>query len=248
MTRSIAVAQTVPVRGDVAANIGQHVRLAHLAAARRPDILLFPELSLTGYEVALARELAFAERDPRLEPLRDAAQETGITIIAGAPARIGSRLHVGAFIVAPDGEIALYTKQRLGAFSESARCDGELPPAEATVFEPGDANPLVHFGGNTAAVAVCADIGRPSHPRAAAARGANVYLASMFVIPSEYDADAAKLRAYAVQHAMTVALANYGGPTGGMAAAGRSAIWSPRGELLAQCERSGEGVAVATVG
>ena len=44
---------------------------------------------------------------------------------------------------------------------------------------------------------------------------------------------------------MTVALANYGGPSGGLAAAGGSAIWSEKGELLTQLGASGIGVAVA---
>ena len=45
---------------------------------------------------------------------------------------------------------------------------------------------------------------------------------------------------------MAVALANFGSPTGGLAAAGRSSIWSQTGELLAQLSSSGAGVAVAT--
>lgn len=67
----------------------------------------------------------------------------------------------------------------------------------------------------------------------------------MFIIPSEFKTETANLRAYAVQHSMTVALANYGGPSGGLASAGGSAIWSERGELLAELEASGAGVVVA---
>jgi predicted amidohydrolase len=245
--RTLAAAQTVPVRGDVEANLAEHVRLARMAAEQRAEVLVFPELSLTGYEIELAAALAFEERDARLEPLREAAAAHGMTVIAGVPARLDSRLHIGAFILSPDGGIALYTKQRMGAFSEAAGVDGIVPPAEATVFQPGDANPLVLFGGHTAAVAVCADIGRPSHAQAAAERGATTYLASMFVIPSEFEGDAAKLQSYAVRHSMAVVLANYGGPTGGLAAAGRSSIWSATGELLVQLGTSGSGVAVAYV-
>lgn len=51
MTRSIAAAQTIPVRGDVDANLKQHVRLVRAAAAEQAQVLVFPELSLTGYEL-----------------------------------------------------------------------------------------------------------------------------------------------------------------------------------------------------
>jgi len=244
--RSISVAQTRPVKRDVNANLVEHIRLTQIAASEGAQIVVFPELSLTGYELSLASDLAFSQDDPRLSTLIEASSSSSVTLVVGAPVRIGPHLHIGAFILWPDGTTALYTKHHLGAFSASASCDGIVPPAEATVFHPGDRNPLLRIGGNTAALAVCADIGRPSHPQQAADRGANTYLASMFVIPAEYDGDAAKLKGYAVKHAMMVALANYGSPTGGLASAGRSAIWSETGELLAQLPASGGGVAVVT--
>jgi predicted amidohydrolase len=244
--RSLGAAQTVPLRGDVEANVEQHVRLVHAAAREQAQVLVFPELSLTGYELDLARALAFSPGDPRLGALRDAATSGSITLVVGAPVRIGSRLHIGAFILSPDGTVEVYTKRHLGAFSPSASCDGGLPPAERTVFDPGDRNPLVRFRGNTAAVAVCADIGRPSHPREAADRGAKTYLASMFVIPSELERETANLKEHALRHAMAVVFANYGGPSGGLASGGKSAIWSERGELLVQLGATGAGVAVAT--
>lgn len=247
-SRSVAVAQTVPARGDVEANVGQHLRLARLAAAERPQVLVFPELSLTGYEIGLARGLAFSREDARLAPLVEAARASSMTLVVGAPVGAGALLHIGAFIIGPDGAVGLYTKQRMGAFSEAAGCDGVVPPAEATVFHPGELNPLVRLAGGAAAVAVCADTGRPAHPREAAERGATAYLASMFVIPSEFERETAGLRAYAARHSMAVAFANYGGPSGGLASAGRSAIWSETGELLAQLAPTGAGVAFAAEG
>jgi hypothetical protein len=68
----------------------------------------------------------------------------------------------------------------------------------------------------------------------------------MFVIPSDFDGESAKLSRYAAQHAMVVTLANFGCSTGGLAAAGRSSIWSQSGDLMTQLSSSGAGVAVAT--
>jgi len=183
--RAIAAAQTCPAKGDVAANLCEHLMLVDLAASKGAQVVVFPELSLTGYEIELAPQLVFSDPDSRLEPLIALAASRSMTVVAGAPVRIAGRLHIGAFVLRPDGTTALYTKHRLGAFGESASCDGVVPPPEASVFQPGDWNPLVPFGGHIAAVAVCADIGAPAHPEQAAARGAKTYLASMFVIPSE---------------------------------------------------------------
>lgn len=247
MSQSYAfcVAQTCPARGDVDVNLAEHLRLVRLAASRGAGVVLFPELSLTGYELELADELALSEDDPRLAPLLDAAAAHALTIVAGAPVRMGEELQIGAFILQPTRGISLYTKQHLGAFGESARCDGTLPPPEASIFRPGALNPLVRLGDRLGGLAICADTGQASHPRGAAKRGATSYLASMFAIPSEFEGDCARLRRYAVDHSMLVALANFGSSTGGLAAAGRSSIWSEHGELLAQLPRSGVGIAIA---
>jgi predicted amidohydrolase len=245
LTRSIAAAQTIPVRGDVDANVGRHLRLVHLAAAERAQVLVFPELSLTGYELDLAADLAFSPRDPRLTPLVEAASASSMTLIVGAPVRMDSHLHIGAFIIAPDRSIDVYTKHHLGAFSASASPNGIVPPAEATVFHPGTRNPLVRFGDNLGAVAVCADTGHPSHPQNAASRGARTYFASMFVVPTELERDTTNLRTYAVRHSMAVVFANYGGPSGGLVSGGGTTIWSERGEPVAQLGAAGSGVAFA---
>jgi predicted amidohydrolase len=206
---------------------------------------VFPELSLTGYELDLADDLAFSEQDPRLASLVEAASTHRMTLVVGAPVRIGSRLHIGAFVLSPDRSIELYTKHRMGAFPSDASPTGIVPPPEATVFHPGDRNPLVRFDGNTAALAVCADIRRPSHAADGADRGARCYLASMFVIPADFEEDAAILRACAVRHSMAVVFSNFGGPTGGLPSAGRSAILSENGEPVVQLPSAGAGVAIA---
>jgi predicted amidohydrolase len=244
--RSIAAAQTIPIRGDVDANVAQHVRLAHAAADAQAQVLVFPELSLTGYELDLASGLAFSEDDHRLAPLVELAASCRMTVVVGAPVRTSGDLHIGAFIVSPDRTVDLYTKRHLGAFSASASADGIVPPAEATIFRPGNRNPLVRFGDNIAAVAVCADTSRPSHPEDAALRGAKTYLASMFVIPSDLERETASLASYAARHSMAVVFANFGGASGGLPSGGRSAIWSESGELLARLNETGAGVVVAT--
>ncbi len=83
-----------------------------------------------------------------------------------------SRLSIGEFIVSPDGATSLYTKQVLGFFPTNASPDGIVPAPETSVFHPGDRNPLIHFGEHVAAVAVCADTSRLSHPEEATERGA----------------------------------------------------------------------------
>jgi len=245
MARALACAQTTPVRGDVATNVAEHVRLAALAAEEGARVLVFPELSLTGYELDLAGHLAFSRNDPRLSPLADAASATSLTLIVGAPVRLDEHLCIGAFIIAPDRTIDVYTKHHLGAFSPSVNPGGAVPPPEASVFQPGDRNPFVRLGNDTAAVAVCADCGRPAHAQRAADLGAKAYLAGTFTIPLHLEATTARLKTYAERHSMAVVFANYCGASGGLASAGRSAIWSESGESLAELDAVRSGVVIA---
>lgn len=54
----ICVAHTRPVAGDIQSNIESHKKLLDLAIAHAAGMVIFPELSLTGYEPKLAKELA----------------------------------------------------------------------------------------------------------------------------------------------------------------------------------------------
>jgi predicted amidohydrolase len=65
----IAAAQGVSVRGDIPRNITTHSTAIATAAMQGVSVLVFPELSLTGYEPDLAAELAMTPSDSRLTPL-----------------------------------------------------------------------------------------------------------------------------------------------------------------------------------
>jgi predicted amidohydrolase len=243
--RALAAAQTVPVRGDVNANIAQHLELAHAAAERGAEVVVFPELSLTGYELDLGPALAFSEGDRRLAPLSEAARALRSILIVGAPLRLDGSLHIAAFILYPDGTQAVHTKRHLGEFSPEDCEVGSLPPAERVFFAPGTQAPLVKLASHQAAVAVCAESLQPWVPKEAAQRGAKTYLTSHFSLPQDREQRLVGLAKMAVHYDMAVAFANYGGPTAGLKASGGSTIFSQNGVRLGQLEAQGKGVAIA---
>lgn len=57
----------------MAQNIERHKRFVETAVTHHADLLLFPELSLTGYEPTLAQELAIPPTDPRLDKFQTLA-------------------------------------------------------------------------------------------------------------------------------------------------------------------------------
>ncbi|HWB94748.1 MAG TPA: nitrilase-related carbon-nitrogen hydrolase, partial [Puia sp.] len=81
----IGVAQTKPVKGAIDANIINHKKLIAVAVEQRVDILVFPELSITGYEPELAKELVTTEDDPRFDDFQLISNGSRITLAIGAP-------------------------------------------------------------------------------------------------------------------------------------------------------------------
>ncbi len=81
----IALGQINPTVGDLPGNLALMLRFAKDAAARNADLIVFPELSVTGYPPRdLVEKPSFIDRSERaLEQLADAAKDLPITIIAG---------------------------------------------------------------------------------------------------------------------------------------------------------------------
>ncbi len=79
----IALAQVAPALGDLPGNVAMHLRVARAALRRGARLLVFPELSLTGYRLQdLVSEVAVRLDDPvPLHPLLDISRR--ISLIVG---------------------------------------------------------------------------------------------------------------------------------------------------------------------
>ena len=104
MTFKIAVGQVPSLRGDNKANTDTHVRAIEAAGRLGVSYLVFPELSLTGYEPDLAENLAFTIYDNRIGPLIDSAVRNQVFVVVGAPLAARPLPHIGAIIMTPAGE------------------------------------------------------------------------------------------------------------------------------------------------
>lgn len=228
----LAAAQTKPVDNDFAANLQTHLRLCEDAAGKGVQLILFPEMSLTGYLLETAAQMAITPDDARLAPLQALAVKHQLTIIAGAPVRTGNQLHIGSFIFQPDGQTALYTKQFL---------HGD----EVNYFTGSSSyNPMLHIGNERVASAICADLTHPEHPEAAHRKLATLYAAGIFYTPSGIAEAYEQLSGYAKTYRMHVLMANYSGPSCNFEAAGTSAFWNTDGKLVAALDKDSEGLLV----
>lgn len=230
----IAAAQSESVAGDIAANVATHCRFIAEAAAAGVDLMVFPELSLSGYELPLLRACAVHPDDEALSPIRALAASKAIAVVVGAPVGFDSgRVCIGAIVFLPDGRISIYCKQHLHPGEERFAVAGEGGCRVRAIKE------------TNYALAICADATHDRHAETAAAAGASLYLAGVLVSEAGYAADSGNFQRHAARHGMLTLMANHGGPSGGYASAGKSAIWSPDGTMLVAAPGTGDYLVVA---
>ncbi|MGI9070325.1 MAG: carbon-nitrogen hydrolase family protein [Bryobacteraceae bacterium] len=234
MSLIIAAAQSTSIPGDISRNAAHHLRFGTMAAEHGAQLLIFPELSLTGYELPIARSNAVRSDSSDLDSLQHLATHAHMTVVVGAPVlNHKNELHIAALAIRPDGSVSTYTKEH-------------IHQSEEEVFTPGSGGPALLVEDATVALAICADATHPQHAASAAASGANVYAVGVMIDENGYPRKVALLRNYALEHRMAVLMANYSGATGGSVSAGKSALWSEDGHLVAATTGNEEALIVGS--
>src|SRR5690606_31511567 len=86
-----------------------------ISVVHQVDGLFFPELSLTGYEPALARELAKDPNDPLFDQFQEISDAHGLTLGIGAPTKADSGIRGSMLVFQPSRPKQVYSKQQLHA-------------------------------------------------------------------------------------------------------------------------------------
>jgi predicted amidohydrolase len=216
---TIALAQLPVSKAAVGENLQTHLAYIERAAALGANVVAFPELSLTGYELALLSQLAMPLNDKTFAALTAAAVATNTVVIAGCPLHNpDGKPYIAAVICLPKGEHTFYLKQH-------------LHEGEDVYCAPGQESGFINVKGTRIALAVCADFTHPNHSAIAAAQQADVYVASALISPGGYAKDAELLAAIAQRHQFPVLLANHVSITGDWQTCGNSGGWNVGGEL-----------------
>jgi predicted amidohydrolase len=227
----LAAAQIRSLAGDIEANARRHTVLIDLAPSRDADLVFFPELSLTGYEPKLAGQLATDRDDPRLDVFQSPADDGPLTIGIGVPTVAPDGTRISLIVFRPHAPRLSYCKQQLH--------EDELP-----YFVPGQRQLVLEDGGHILAPAICYESLQETHAATAAELGADVYLASVAKPARDLDRAGAHYAAVARRHRMSVLMANGLGPSDDFVAAGRSAAWNDRGEMLGRLDEEREGIVI----
>lgn len=227
----ICVAQTRPVKGDIQRNIAQHKKLIDVAVANGADTLIFPELSITGYEPELAQELATYVDDTRFDDFQEISDAHQLTIGVGMPIKNEMGISIGMILFQPNQARQLYAKKYLHADEEPFFISGK-----STVSSIGPKNNI--------ALAICYELSVPEHSAKAYKSGAEIYLTSVAKTAEGVEKAAKDLSDIAKNYSMTVLMSNCVGYCDNFESAGKTAIGNNQGTLIGQLDDTKEGILI----
>lgn len=249
MKINLALAQINTRLGDVDANLEEHLSLAHEASASGADLLVFPELSLTGYvlqDLASAVAHSPVPTDPIFKPLLEASRTLDLMVgfvdednrhrfyIAAAYLSRGEVIHVHHKVYLPT--YGLFDEGRFFAWGDTVR-------SFDTRFG--------RFG-----MLICEDFWHASPPYLLWLDGADVLLFASASpgrgLRNEPQLESAHWvehinRAYASLFTAFVAHANRVGYEDGLHFWGGSTLFDPNGEQLAKGPYHEEALTLATI-
>lgn len=245
-TLRLAIAQMAPVLGDFSRNITAHLDLAVQARRHGAQLLVFPELSLTGYFLKdLVAEVAIRPDDPQLDPLRAASRE--IDLVAGFVERGAQERYYLAAGYFSQGQLRhVHRKVYLPTYGMFE---------EARFLTPGDR--LRAFDGPIGRVGllICEDLWHPSTVGVIAADGAEI-LIGMAASPARGFGgdrpDSARLyeqmnQVYSQLYGLSVVFANRVGFEDGVGFWGGSEVVDPFGRRLAKAPYFDEALLFAEI-
>jgi len=207
---------------------------------RQADLLVFPELALSGYEFKDAEEVQRLSEPFRTGPTcvmcGELARETNATLVVGYAEKEGDAYYNACFMVTPDGTFTGYRKTHL--FSREKR-----------FFTPGEFGPPVaETSAGRVGLMVCFDWAFPEAARLLAVQGAQIIAHPACLVLQFCQRT---MMARSIENRVFTITANRIGveerTDRSLTFTGQSQVTNPLGELLAQAPPDAEHVGLADI-
>jgi (R)-amidase len=199
------------------------------------DLVAFPELYLTGYDLERVASVAIAIDSAPLAAIREAAADAATAVAIGLAERRGRAISNTAVLVDERGAIvARYRKTHL--FGE-----------EANAFEPGNELIVAELGGVRVGTMICFDMEFPETARELARAGAELLLTVSANMEPFYGDHLIASQGRALDNRLPHLYVNRCGSEAGLRFVGGSRALRPDGTVAVEAERAGESLLEADV-
>ncbi|MBB2911952.1 NAD+ synthase (glutamine-hydrolyzing) [Streptosporangium becharense] len=244
----IALAQTNPAVGDLAANADKLVEWTRLAAERGAHLVVFTEMFLTGYPAEdLVLRSSFVEASvAAVEDVARRLAEEGlgdVPVVVGYVDRADLAPRVGQPKGAPLDAAALLHRGRVVTRTAKHHLPNYGVFDEYRYFVRGDRLPVFRLHGVDVAIAVCEDLWQEGGPVAVVAEVGAGLLVVPNASPYERDKDDVRfslVRRRAKEAGCALAYVNQVGGQDELVFDGDSVVVSASGELVARAARFSE--------
>src|SRR5216117_3218887 len=227
---SLLLAQTGPKLGNKERNLRQISEQASKARKRNVDLLIFPELHLTGYTMRdEVTHLAEPIPGPSTRKVETLAREHGLHIVFGMPeeSEVKGVIHNTALFVGPKGLVGKYRKIHLPTHTVFEERLYYRPGQEASVFK-------TDIG--TIGLTICYDLYFPELTRLEALGGAELIVCISASPGLRRRFFESFCLSRAMENAVYLAYVNRVGIEDGNQFWGGSRVVAPNGSVLVQCK------------
>lgn len=234
----IALAQIDVTVGDIEGNLKRC--LDAVASARGADVVVLPELALTGFPPGdLLLRNDFVERSE--DALRRFASQAVRPAVVGCVERSAGALRNAAAYVADGRVCAVHHKRSLAR---------DIALDEERYFEAGRSDTIVEIAGSACAITIGEELRPPEVAQRLAETGAQVLVnlsAKAFCCGEGKEREAA-LQAHARRNGVWVASCNLIGGQDELVFEGRSGVFAPDGSIIARAASFAEDTIVCGAG
>ncbi len=233
----LALCQMNATVGDIAGNADRIRAGIEAARAQGAELVLFPELALTGYppEDLLLREHFLADAAAALGEL--AAEVEGIVAVVGFPER-ARKVYNAAAVLADGGVHSVYRKVHLpnyGVFDEQR------------YFKAGHKGAVTDVGGCLVGLTVCEDLWRPGAPATDEAAAGARLIVNISASPYHAGKGLERERLFAQrarEHGAHIAFCGLVGGQDELVFDGHSFVLDPNGTTIARAAQFAEDLLV----
>ncbi|WP_281541121.1 carbon-nitrogen hydrolase family protein [Maribacter aestuarii] len=227
----IGIVQASAKKGAISLNIKNHLNLIKSALPSKPDLIVFPELSIIGYEPELAEKLACTIDDERFNSFQVVADTNKLTIGIGMPTQSKEGINISMLLFRPHKARLIYSKQLLHA--------DELP-----YFVSSNNQVFLIIKEKKIAFGICYETLQREHFIKAVENKADIYIASVAKPERGNKKAYVHFSSIAKEFKIPILMSNCVGYCDNFMSNGKSAAWNKDGKLVAQLGKKHQGLLI----